>query len=330
MNPLIQKNYKLGPAIRNICDDLINQLNFAVTKMANSKLEKGEKIREFKDKIKTDFHPLLRQVIKSLKNFVKVNEGTTTIACLNTFYQIMNELLINFSFLNQMLDIYVFPEFNINDTLDFIFEGCSNDLRQKFVDSTLLDYIKTKNLYDDNDIRFLFNNNYNNIDYNDEEKKNPSEQNINIFSDKNNQIYKNIIKNITCKIDEINKIIITTKEGFNENNFKLYFDENLCVKLYNNFIIKFVVTRLYFPIREIIPQVNTIPYIILPVEIQCNNQIISLNEKEEIYYNKNDLLSKNDLQFLINKFKPKDDFSDIKDIVICSLNQTDFLEKCLL
>ena len=163
-------------------------------------------------------------------------------------------------------------------------------MRQKFVDEKLLDYIKTKNLYDDNDIRFQFNNNYNNIDYNDEEKKNPCEQNINLFSDKNNQIYKNILKNITEKIDEINKIIISTKEGFNENNFKLYFDKNLCVKLYNNFEIKFVITRLYFNIQEIIPEINTIPYIILPVEIRYNNQIINLNDKEEIYYNKNDLL----------------------------------------
>ena len=333
MNPLTQKNYKLGPAIRNICDDLINQLNFAVTNMANSKLEKGDKIREFKDKIKTDFHPVLRQVIKSMKNLIKINEGKSAINCLNTFYDIMNEnngLISNFSFLNNMLDIYIFPEFNINDTLDFIFEGCSNDLRQKFVDEKLLDYIKTKNLYDDNDIRFQFNNNYNNIDYNDEEKKNPCEQNINLFSDKNNQIYKNILKNITEKIDEINKIIISTKEGFNENNFKLYFDKNLCVKLYNNFEIKFVITRLYFNIQEIIPELNTIPYIILPVEIRYNNQIINLNDKEEIYYNKNDLLSKNDLQFLINKFKLKIDFSDVKDKVVCSLNKTDFLEKCLL
>ena len=333
MNPLTQKNYKLGPAIRNICDDLINQLNFAVTNMANSKLEKGDKIREFKDKIKTDFHPVLRQVIKSMKNLIKINEGKSAINCLNTFYDIMNEnngLISNFSFLNNMLDIYIFPEFNINDTLDFIFEGCSNDLRQKFVDEKLLDYIKTKNLYDDNDIRFQFNNNYNNIDYNDEEKKNPCEQNINLFSDKNNQIYKNILKNITEKIDEINKIIISTKEGFNENNFKLYFDKNLCVKLYNNFEIKFVITRLYFNIQEIIPEINTIPYIILPVEIRYNNQIINLNDKEEIYNNKNDLLSKNDLQFLINKFKLKIDFSDVKDKVVCSLNKTDFLEKCLL
>ena len=333
MNPLTQKNYKLGPAIRNICDDLINQLNFAVTNMANSKLEKGDKIREFKDKIKTDFHPVLRQVIKSMKNLIKINEGKSAINCLNTFYDIMNEnngLISNFSFLNNMLDIYIFPEFNINDTLDFIFEGCSNDLRQKFVDEKLLDYIKTKNLYDDNDIRFQFNNNYNNIDYNDEEKKNPCEQNINLFSDKNNQIYKNILKNITEKIDEINKIIISTKEGFNENNFKLFFDKNLCVKLYNNFEIKFVITRLYFNIQEIIPEINTIPYIILPVEIRYNNQIINLNDKEEIYYNKNDLLSKNDLQFLINKFKLKIDFSDVKDKVVCSLNKTDFLEKCLL
>ena len=333
MNTLTQKNYKLVPAIRNICDDLINQLNFAVTNMANSKLEKGDKIREFKDKIKTDFHPVLRQVIKSMKNLIKINEGKSAINCLNTFYDIMNEnngLISNFSFLNNMLDIYIFPEFNINDTLDFIFEGCSNDLRQKFVDEKLLDYIKTKNLYDDNDIRFQFNNNYNNIDYNDEEKKNPCEQNINLFSDKNNQIYKNILKNITEKIDEINKIIISTKEGFNENNFKLYFDKNLCVKLYNNFEIKFVITRLYFNIQEIIPEINTIPYIILPVEIRYNNQIINLNDKEEIYYNKNDLLSKNDLQFLINKFKLKIDFSDVKDKVVCSLNKTDFLEKCLL
>ena len=333
MNPLSQKNYKLGPAIRNICDDLINQLNFAVTNMANSKLEKGDKIREFKDKIKTDFHPVLRQVIKSMKNLIKINEGKSAINCLNTFYDIMNEnngLISNFSFLNNMLDIYIFPEFNINDTLDFIFEGCSNDLRQKFVDEKLLDYIKTKNLYDDNDIRFQFNNNYNNIDYNDEEKKNPCEQNINLLSDKNNQIYKNILKNITEKIDEINKIIISTKEGFNENNFKLYFDKNLCVKLYNNFEIKFVITRLYFNIQEIIPEINTIPYIILPFEIRYNNQIINLNDKEEIYYNKNDLLSKNDLQFLINKFKLKKDFSDVKDKVVCSLNKTDFLEKCLL
>ena len=333
MNPLTQKNYKLGPAIRNICDDLINKLNFAVTNMANSILEKGDKIREFKDKIKTDFHPVLRQVIKSMKNLIKINEGKSAINCLNTFYDIMNEnngLISNFSFLNNMLDIYIFPEFNINDTLDFIFEGCSNDLRQKFVDEKLLDYIKTKNLYDDNDIRFQFNNNYNNIDYNDEEKKNPCEQNINLFSDKNNQIYKNILKNITEKIDEINKIIISTKEGFNENNFKLYFDKNLCVKLYNNFEIKFVITRLYFNIQEIIPEINTIPYIILPVEIRYNNQIINLNDKEEIYNNKNDLLSKNDLQFLINKFKLKIDFSDVKDKVVCSLNKTDFLEKCLL
>ena len=331
MNPPNQKNnYKLGPAIRNICDELINQINLAVSHMANSKLEKGEKIREFKDKIKADFHPLLRQVIKSLRNFVKGNEGTSTINCLNNFYEIIDRIILSFRFLNTMLDIYIFPEFNLNDTLDLIFEGCSNDLKQKFVDSKLLDYIKSKNLYDDNDIRFLFNINFNNIDYNDEVNRNPSDQNINIFSDNNNQIYKSVVKNITQKIDEINKIIISTKEGFNENNFKLYFNEILGVKLYNNFDIKFVITRLYFDIKAIIPEINTIPYIILPVEIQYNNQVINLNDKEEKYYNKYDLLSKNDLQFLIHKFKPKKDFSDVKDIVVCSLNETDFLEKCLL
>ena len=253
---------------------LINQINLAVSQMANSKLEKGEKIREFKDKIKADFHPLLRQVIKSLRNFVKGNEGTSTINCLNNFYEIIDRIILSFRFLNTMLDIYIFPEFNLNDTLDLIFEGCSNDLKQKFVDSKLLDYIKSKNLYDDNDIRFLFNINFNNIDYNDEVNRNPSDQNINIFSDNNNQIYKSVVKNITQKIDEINKIIISTKEGFNENNFKLYFNEILGVKLYNNFDIKFVITRLYFDIKAIIPEINTIPYIILPVEIQYNNQVI--------------------------------------------------------
>ena len=85
---------------------------------------------------------------------------------------------------------------NLNDTIDFIFEGCSNDLKQKLVDSTSLDYIMSKNLYDDNDVRLLINNDFNNTNYNDE-VRNPSEQNINIFSDKNNPICKNIIKNIS-------------------------------------------------------------------------------------------------------------------------------------
>jgi len=329
MNPPNTNTFKLGPAVRNICDELINQINIAVNQLSMSKLEKGEKIREFKDKIKADFHPLLKQVIKSLKNIVKADEGISAINCLNGFYIVMNSIVESFSFLHNMSSIYDFPEFNLNDTIDFIFEGCSNDLKQKLVDSTSLDYIMSKNLYDDNDVRLLINNDFNNTDYNDE-VRNPSEQNINIFSDKNNPICKNIIKNISNKIDEINNIIISTKDGFNEDNFKLYYDETLCLKIYNNLDIKFILTRLYFNTQFQIPEIN-IPYIILPIEIQYNNQKINLNDNEEKLYNKNNLvLTKDDLQFLINKFKPKKDFSDVKDVVIGSLNKNDFLEKCIL
>ena len=59
-----------------------------------------------------------------------------------------------------MTDVYIFPEFNINDTIDLIFEGCSNDLRQKLIDYQLFDTIQSKNLYNNNDIRFLINNNF--------------------------------------------------------------------------------------------------------------------------------------------------------------------------
>ena len=104
MNPPNQKNnYKLGPAIRNMCDELINQINLAVSQMANSKLEKGEKIREFKDKIKTNFHPLLKQVIKTLKNFIKLDEGKATKFCLNDFYQIVDRITSNLIFFQSLI-----------------------------------------------------------------------------------------------------------------------------------------------------------------------------------------------------------------------------------
>ena len=160
MNPPEKKTYKLGPAIRNICDELINDLNEGVRDMANNKGEKTEKIREFKDKIKTNFHPLLKQVIKTLKNFIKLDEGKATKFCLNDFYQIVDRITSNLIFLNIMTDVYIFPEFNINDTIDLIFEGCSNDLRQKLIDYQLFDTIQSKNLYNKIDIRFLINNNF--------------------------------------------------------------------------------------------------------------------------------------------------------------------------
>ena len=330
MNPSLQKTYKLGPAIRNICDELISEINRAVGDMAKSKLEKEDKIREFKDKIKTNFHPLLKQAIKSFKSFIKLDEGFSTIDCLNRFYQVIDQVHANLDFLNLMSDIYIFPEFNINDTIDFIFEGYTNDLKQKLINTKALDFIQSKNYYDNNDVRFLFNADFNNQNYNGEEKGNVREDNINPFLDKNSKISKDITKRISNKLEEFNKIIISKKDGFNEDNFKLYLDDSICVKLYNTFEIKFTISRLYFDMQLISPESNSIPYIFLPFQIKYNNRIINLNDKDEKFHDKNELLSKNDLYFFIKKFKPKKDFSDAKDIVISSFSQSDFLEKCLL
>ena len=314
MNPIEKKTYKLGPAIRNICDELINDLNEGVRDMANNKGEKTEKIREFKDKIKTNFHPLLKQVIKTLKSFIKLDEGKATKFCLNEFYQIVDRIRENLTFLNVMTDVYIFPEFNINDTIDLIFEGCFNDLRQKLIDFQLFDTIQSKNLYNNNDIRFLINNDFNNIDYNQEEQ---GKNNVNVLIDKNNPITKNIINRLSNKIKEFNDFIISTKEGFNENNFKLYLDKYLCIKLYNNFEIKFTIA-----------QFNAKSYYILPVEIQFNKQTINLNDADETFIDKNKLLTKNDLYFFINRFRIRMD--NINDLIILAFNKTDFLEKCLL
>ena len=43
MNPPEKKTYKLGPAIRNICDELINDLNEGVRDMAIIKAKKQRK-----------------------------------------------------------------------------------------------------------------------------------------------------------------------------------------------------------------------------------------------------------------------------------------------
>ena len=316
MNPPKQNIYKLGPGIRNICDELLNEITKAVGDLAKSKAEQSVKIRDFKDKIKTNFHPVLRQVIKTLKNYIKLDEGNTAIRCLNDFYLIIDRITMNLSFLNLMNDIYIFPEFNIYDTIDFIFEGCSNNLRQKLIDfPQLFDCVISKNLNDKNDVRFLLNNDLNFNDYNQEEKDN----NINILLDKNNQITKDIIKRISNKINEFNNYIISNKDGFNEDNFKLYFDDLICLKLYNNFDIKFTIIQL-----------NNIYYIILPVEIQYNNQKINLNDKDEKFYPKNRFLSKNDLYFLIDKFKPPKSEYINNEKVIMTFSKTDFLNKCLL
>ena len=133
MNPPEKKVYKLGPAIRNICEELENELNEIVCDMANNKGEKTGKIRESKDKIKHNFYPLLKQTMKTLKNIIEIDEVETNRRFLNDFYQVIGRIIDNLTFLNIMCDVYIFPEFNINDTIDLIFEGSSNNLRNKFL-----------------------------------------------------------------------------------------------------------------------------------------------------------------------------------------------------
>ena len=101
-----------------------------------------------------------------------------------------------------------------------------------------------------------------------------------------------LIINLLCNFGLSNKFIISTKECFNENNFKLYMDKFICLRLYNNFEIKLT-----------IGQLKRNNYFILPIEIGYNKQKINLNDKDANYIDKNKILTKNDLYFYINKFK---------------------------
>ena len=168
--------------------------------MANNKGEKTGKIKESKDKIKHNFYPLLKQTMKTLKNIIEIDEVETNRRFLNDFYQVIDRIIDNLTFLNIMCDVYIFPEFNINDTIDLIFEGSSNNLRNKLIDSQLLDSIISKNLYDNNDFQFLINNDLNNIDFNKEEKGMINKNSINVLFDKNELITKNITKRIISKL----------------------------------------------------------------------------------------------------------------------------------
>ena len=206
-----------------------------------------------------------------------------------TFERIINEL----DFINKLSELYTFPKFDLNNTLDIIFDGCTYNLREELIKSSLFNLIPSKNLYDNNDIGFLIKNDLNNVDYND----NSNNTNPNILLDKENPINKSIIEKLKNKIDEFKSYILLNKEGFNESNFELYLDdENICVKVYDNFLIKFI------PVQK---KINNNIYFFLPVEITYNNEVINLNDKEEIFIDKNKCLSKSDLQFFIDKFKPK-------------------------
>jgi len=330
MNQMEQNPHiMLGPGLRNVCDKIINELNTIVLKMSESKREPNEKRREFRPLIKSNFYPYLSHIRKIFKSFDKINSDQITINTLNRFYYSFGEIINQLDFLNRLSDIYIFPKFDLDNSLDLIFNGCTNNIRQELIKANLFTLIPSRNLYDNNDVGFLINNDLNNEDYNKEENNNNlSNNNYNVLLDKENPITKSIIERLNKKFDEFNNYIISNKKDFDQNNFKLFLDDNICVQIYDNFLIKFIVVQ---------EKINNMKYYILPIEISYNNEIINLNDKEEIFKDKNKCLSKDDLQYYINKFKPKPIVNIGKkkkkieiNVEIEKLTNEDFIEKCLL
>lgn len=311
---------KLGPGIRNICEKLINEFNSSIITISAMKREPNDKIKEFKNYIKPNFWPFTKNMPKILKNFDKLDKDIQTIQTLNGFYESFNRIINLLDFQNKLSEIYTFPEFNLGDTTDLIFSGCTNDLKQELIKSNLLNVIASKNLYDNNDVSFLLNNDLNNEDYNNEQNINK-----NILLDENNPITKKIKERITRKLDDFNNYIFSNKEGFNEDNFKLFLNEYICAKIYDNFIIKFILVQ---------KKTNNNIYFLLPIELEYNNEIINLNDKDELFQDKNKFFSKKDLQYFIDKFKPKQIFNrniNINtELEIQKFSKEDFIEKCLL
>ena len=200
---------KLGPGIRNICEKLINEFNSSIITISAMKREPNDKIKEFKNYIKPNFWPYTKNMPKINKNFDKLDKDIQTIQTLNGFYESFNRIINLLDFQNKLSEIYTFPEFNLGDTTDLIFSGCTNDLKQELIKSNLLNVIASKNLYDNNDVSFLLNNDLNNEDYNNEQNINK-----NILLDENNPITKKIKERITRKLDD-----------FNNYNFKLFLNE---------------------------------------------------------------------------------------------------------
>ena len=322
MNANQNSQVMLGPGIRNICDKLINELNNSVNKLAESRREPSEKIREFKSSIRENFHPYIIKIRKVMKAFEKIQNENRAIDTLNRFYISFDDIYNQLDFINKLSDLYTFPKFDLNEALDLIFTGSTNNLRQEMVKANLFNLILSKNLEDNNDIGFLINNDLNNEDFNGYYYTDN-----NILLDKENIITKNIIERLKNKIEEFNEYIYQNKEGFHERNFNIFLDEHICVKIYNNFLVKFIIVQ---------QKLNTNKYSILPIEISYNNEKINLNDEEEIFKDKNKILSKADLHYFIDKFKVRSKIRKKKSknpeiqLEIEKFSKDDFVEKCLL
>lgn len=308
-----ENTVKLGPGIRAICDKLINELNQAIIKNGES----SNKIKDFKHFIKTEFWPYTKRMPKIIKGYEKINKDGQAINALNEFYVHYEEIINQLAFVNKLSELYIFPEFNLADAIDLLFSGCSNNLKEELTKANLLNRIASRNLYDNNDVNFLINNDFNTKD-----------DNNNILLDKNNNITKNVFEHISKKLDEFNNYLASNEQECDKNNFKLFLNDYICAQLYNNFVIKFILVQ---------KSLNNRIYFLLPIEICYNKEIINLNDKEEIFIDKNKLLTKDDLQFFIDKFKPKQIINRKKNknieevnIEIEKLNKDDFLQKCLL
>lgn len=311
MNP---QSVKLGPGIRAICDKLINELNQAILKNGES----NNKARDFKHFIKSEFWPYTKRMPKIIKGYEKIIKDDQAILTLNQFYEYYERIINQLEFLNKMSELYIFPEFNLDDATDLLFSGCSNNLKQELTKSNLLNGIASRNLYDNNDVNFLINNDFNLNEDN----------NNNILLDKNNNVTKKIIEHISKKLEEFNNDVSLNEERSDKNNFKLFLNEYICAQIYNNFVVKFILVQ---------KSINNRIYFILPIEICYNKEIINLNDKEEIFVDKNKLLTRNDLEFFIDKFKPRQIIKRKKNknneeinVEIEKLTKDDFLQKCLL
>ena len=266
MNPQV---VKLGPGIRAICDKLINELNQAIIKNCES----SNKVRDFKHFIKTEFWPYTKRMPKIIKGYEKIIKDGQAMQTLNQFYFEFETIINQLEFVNKMSELYIFPEFNLTDATDLLFSGCSNNLKQELTKSNLLNGIPSRNLYGNNDVNFLINNDFNSKD----DKTN------NILLDKNNNITKKIVEHLSKKLEEFNNYVALNEEGTDINNFKLFLNEYICAQIYNNFVIKFILVQ---------KSINNRIYFILPIEISYNKEIINLNDKEEIFIDKNKILSK--------------------------------------
>ena len=226
MNP---QSVKLGPGIRAICDKLINELNQAILKNGES----NNKARDFKHFIKSEFWPYTKRMPKIIKGYEKIIKDDQAILTLNQFYEYYERIINQLEFLNKMSELYIFPEFNLDDATDLLFSGCSNNLKQELTKSNLLNGIASRNLYDNNDVNFLINNDFNLNEDN----------NNNILLDKNNNVTKKIIEHISKKLEEFNNDVSLNEERSDKNNFKLFLNEYICAQIYNNFVVKFILVQ---------------------------------------------------------------------------------------